>query len=92
MPKRNASEESFFSLLLSAAVLVYLLPTLLYITKGGQNIKLLFFINLLTGWTIIGWTILQGYAALFKPQGGNAETHKNLLEEYEVLTAQIYRK
>jgi hypothetical protein len=92
MPKRKASDESVFGLLATIVVLAYLLPTLLCITKGQPNIKSLFFLNLLTGWTLIGWAVLLGYALLVEPRGRGQETAKGLLEEYALLTAKLKHK
>jgi hypothetical protein len=44
-----------FLLLGVAGVAIYFLPTAIAIINGSRNLAAIFFLNLLTGWTFIGW-------------------------------------
>ena len=56
---------------------LYLLPFRLAVARGHPQKRLLFYVNLLLGWTILGWLVVlvsalqyqaQEYAPLRKPQ------------------------
>jgi len=36
---------------------IYLLPTIVASTRGHQSAVAIFFLNLLLGWTLIGWVV-----------------------------------
>lgn len=37
------------------AVFIYFVPTAIAIARSSQRVELLFFVNLLMGWTVVGW-------------------------------------
>jgi T4 superinfection immunity protein len=43
------------AIILCLAVAFYLLPTLVAETGGAEHATAIFFVNLLFGWTILGW-------------------------------------
>jgi hypothetical protein len=43
--------------MLIVAVLIYFLPTIVALSRGHLSALAIFFLNLLLGWTLIGWLI-----------------------------------
>lgn len=64
-------------------IFIYFLPTILAM-RGYQNVFLVFLINLLVGWTIIGWVV-----ALIVAFGTNTKKYEEIKfkENEEVRTA-----
>lgn len=56
-------------MLLVLAMLVYLLPTGLAVHRDCQSMAWIVIVNLLLGWTILGWFAAMGWAA-----GGKTRT------------------
>lgn len=47
----------FFVLLICVGITVYFMPSIIACKEKSANIKSIFTLNILTGWTIIGWII-----------------------------------
>lgn len=58
----------FLSLLLSASLIVlYFLPTIISERRGKVNRNAIFALNLLAGWTFVGWVIALVWALTYSP-------------------------
>ena len=55
--------DSTPSLLLIAAVLIYFFPSAMLVGKHKRNALAIVLLNVLAGWTIIGWLIALIWAA-----------------------------
>lgn len=51
------SETIFMGIFFSILLALYLLPGLIAVSKGKNNRTAIFILNLLVGWTLIGWLI-----------------------------------
>lgn len=49
------SRAALFHTLPIVAVLIYFAPTAIAIERSSQRPEFIFFLNLLTGWTVVGW-------------------------------------
>ena len=47
----------FFSLLICVSITIYFMPSIIAFKEKSMNIKFIFILNVLAGWTIIGWII-----------------------------------
>ncbi len=54
--------EGIFILLIIIGLVVDFIPTMVAFSRGHKNAGLLFFLNLLFGWTVIVWIILLIWA------------------------------
>jgi len=52
-----------FLLAISVAVVLYLLPAFVAEWRGHKNTIAIFLLNLLLGWTVLGWVIALVWAA-----------------------------
>ncbi|MCU0653584.1 MAG: superinfection immunity protein [Candidatus Pacebacteria bacterium] len=52
----------FFALMFVLFLSVYFLPTLVAIIRGKRNIGAIFVLNLLLGWSFIGWVLALVWA------------------------------
>lgn len=48
---------------------VYLLPTLLAAAKKRENVGAIFAVNLVLGWTFVGWFVAFIWALTYAPRG-----------------------
>lgn len=48
---------------LSIATVAYFTPTLVAMARGKENTGAILLINVLTGWTVLGWLLAIGLAA-----------------------------
>jgi len=57
-------------LIIILGVGLYFLPTLIAFNRRADNAALIMILNLVTGWTLIGWIVAFVWAAIDKPQSG----------------------
>jgi Superinfection immunity protein len=55
LDKANWPTAVLFHALPVVAVLIYFVPTAIAIERSSQRPEFIFFFNLLTGWTVVGW-------------------------------------
>ncbi|MDT1995185.1 hypothetical protein CKN82_07010 [Carnobacterium divergens] len=74
-------------ILMFLGIFVYFLPTLIA-TRGYQNVFLVFMVNLLLGWTVIGWVV-----ALILAYGTNTKKYEDkIFKENEEKNEALKRK
>jgi hypothetical protein len=49
---------------LIAMIVVYMLPTVISALRLSRNMLAIFFLNLLLGWTFVGWVVALVWAVL----------------------------
>ena len=57
-------------LLLGVALFIYFLPT--YCGRNKRNAGAIFALNLLLGWTLVGWVVALGWGAIPRRAHGNS--------------------
>jgi hypothetical protein len=75
-------------ILLLAGLAIYFLPLLIANARNHHQLGLIFFINLIIGWTGIGWLATLFWAAVSRPQridGISPETHVRCPECQELI-------
>lgn len=72
---------SGFTALFATAVLlaIYMLPTIVARLRRHRNLLTVAVLNLLFGWTLIGWGLLMGYALLVQERSD--EVHREGLQQ-----------
>lgn len=55
--QRGKPFQVFFSVILTIFTLGYFLPWMIASLRGKSNAGAIFWVNLLAGWTVIGWII-----------------------------------
>jgi Na+/serine symporter len=67
---------------------IYLLPTIVASTRGHQSAVAIFFLNLLLGWTLIGWVVAVVWSFTNPTQVVvNNQTAKSAADEIQKLAA-----
>ena len=69
-----------FAAYLAVAVAVYFLPTFLANWRDVRRVSFITVVNLLLGWTVIGWLVLLAMAALGE-RGPGAGFHRRAYEQ-----------
>lgn len=66
----GSAAEGFFALCVIALVVgfIYFLPSLMGSSRRVTNREALFFVNLLIGWTILGWCVCLLWAVCGKTE------------------------
>lgn len=59
-----------------AGLIIYFLPTIIAKNRAMDGVAALFFVNLLLGWTLIGWVVVLLWAAL-----GQTQAQKHFFEQ-----------
>lgn len=70
LAKAHWSTTVLFHTLPVVAVLVYFIPTAIAIERSSQRLEFIFFVNLLAGWTAVGWlwTLTESLADAHRKQ------------------------
>lgn len=59
-----------FALFVLIAAAVYLLPTVVALARGHRNRASIMVVNIMLGWTLLGWVISMTWAVAAAPQVG----------------------
>lgn len=59
--------ESFVWVVFALIVVFYLLPTIISATRSTDHQGMIFWINILFGWTVLGWVAALIWAIVEKP-------------------------
>jgi hypothetical protein len=84
-----------FTLLFSVVVGMYFLPTIVGVVRGKQNWGAILVLNLLLGWTLVGWVVALTWACTVDTQmvvGGPIHQTVNLPPQPNPLQAEATKK
>lgn len=81
-------DESDGLILLAIMLAIYFLPTIVASTRGHQSAGAIFFLNLLLGWTMLGWVVAFVWSFTNPTQVVvNNQTPKSAADEIQKLAA-----
>lgn len=77
MPFASASRDDLaFAAFVCIALGVYFLPTVIAIARAHRNTLPIVVVNLLTGWTLIGYVVALAWSMIARPEAGTRSARR----------------